>query len=226
MFRYTLFLVLIFITASCLNVRENFAPDKMPSTGYRYLDLIADETFEDNGNWRTYDGGDDLYMTVDNGVYRIDLSQRQIVWTQAPIQHENVVIEATVTQRSDYNFNAFGVACRLEAGNTGRGYYFLISGDGHYTIRWNNGRSLDDIVVAAPSDAINKGQATNKIRAVCIDDYLALWINDEFVAEARDKRSSKGVVGLSGVMNYDGRNLTVEFDNLKIWDATFLPVED
>ena len=52
------------------------------------------------------------------------------------------------------------------------------------------------------------------------------FINDEFVAEARDKRASKGVVGLPGVMNYEGRNLTVDFDDLKVWNAAFTSNSD
>ena len=223
--RLILLVILTLIASSCLNIGETFQPQKFPTMGYRYLELISDDTFDSVGDWRTYDGGENLYMTVADGVYRIDLSQRQIVWAQAPIQHENIIIEATVTQRSDYNFNAFGVACRLDPANSGRGYYFLISGDGHYTIRWNNGRTLDDIIRATPSNIIKKGQATNTIRAICIDDYLALWVNDEFVAEARDKKASKGVVGLSGVMNYEGRKLTVEFDDLKVWDARLTTIE-
>lgn len=217
--RILLLTLLLLSTTACINIRKTFAPDKMPSAGYRYLDQIAYDPFDSVGSWRTYDGGDDLWMNVEAGVYRIDLSTRQIVWTQSTIQHEDVIIEATVTQRSDYDYNAFGVACRLDPANSGRGYYFLISGDGHYTIRWNNGRSLDDIIQATPSDVIKRGQATNTIRAICIDDYLALWINDEFVAEARDNRASQGVVGLSGVMNYDNRDLIVEFDDLKVWDG-------
>ena len=81
------------------------------------------------------------------------------------------------------------------AGHSGRGYYFLISGDGHYTIRWSNGRSLDDIIPVGYSDAIQR-DAGNRLRAVCIGDYLALWINDVFVAEARDGRGRAGPVWL------------------------------
>lgn len=225
MARSILLFILLILASSCLATPETFQSKKLPSVGYRYLDLIADETFNSVGEWRTYDGGENLFMAVEDSVYRIDLSQRQIVWTQASIHHDNAVIKATATQRSDYNHNAFGIACRLSPSNNGRGYYFLISGDGYYTIRWNNGHSLDDIVPATPSSAIKTGQATNTIRAICIDDYLALWINGVFVAEAYDKKSSKGVVGLSGVMNYEARNLTVEFDDLKVWDATLLSIE-
>lgn len=223
MYRLLLLIALALSTTSCLAM--NIAPDKMPSKGYRYLDLIADETFDSVGSWRTYDGGDDLWMNVEDGVYRIDLSAQQIVWTQSKIQSGNMIIEATMTQRSEYDYNAFGVACRLDPANSGRGYYFLISGDGHYTIRWNNGRTLDSIVRATPSDVIKRGQATNTIRAICIDDYLALWVNDKFVAEAHDKRATSGEVGLSGVMNYKNQNLTVEFDDLKVWDGVLFSPE-
>ena len=220
--RFILLLMLLMLTTSCLNLPENAKPHKLPSVGYQYRDLITHETFDHVGSWRTYDGGEDLWMNVEEGVYRIHLAQRQVVWTQSTTQHEDVIIEATVTQRSDYDHNAFGIACRLNPGNNGRGYYFLISGDGYYTIRWNNGHSLDDIIPATPSDAILKGMSTNTIRAICMDDYLGLWVNDEFVAEAYDKKSSNGMVGLAGFMGYVGRTLTVEFDDLKVWDTTFL----
>lgn len=216
----SLFLIALF-ASSCTNIHENLAPDKMPSVGYRYLEQIADETFDSVGQWRTYDGGDELYMSVEDGTYTIDLSAKQVVWTQAPIQHDDVVIEVSTHQLSEYKYNAYGVACRLSPDNSGRGYYFLISGDGHYTIRWNNGRTLDDIIQTTPSNVIKQGQAKNQIRAICIDDYLGLWINDEFVAEARDRRASRGVVGLAGFMGYNNQNLTVDFDDLKMWNATF-----
>jgi len=220
--RLIFLLVMILSVSACATVRDRVAPENLPSVGYRTLDQIADETFDRIGQWRTYDGGDDLYMTVADGVYTIDLSAKQIVWTQAPIQHENVVIEVLTDQQSEYKYNAYGVACRVAPDNSGRGYYFLISGDGQYTIRWNNGRTLDDIIKMTPSDVIKQGQARNRIRAVCIDDYLGLWINGEFVAEARDIHASQGYVGLAGFMGYNNQNLTVDFDDLKVWEATFM----
>lgn len=219
--RHIVLLVTLITLSSCINIRDNLATNALPSVGYRYLDPIAEETFDTVGQWRTYDGGDDLYMSVADGVYTIDLSLKQAVWTQAPIQHDDAIIEVTTQQKSEYNYNAYGVACRLAPDNSGRGYYFLISGDGHYSIRWNNGRTLDDIVAMTPHETILQGQATNRIRAVCIDDYLGLWINGEFVAEARDNRATQGYIGLAGFMGYNNQNLTVAFDNLKAWNSTF-----
>ncbi len=194
-------------------------PKQLPAEGYRYLDLLLDDPFEVPGDWRSYDNGADLLLAVVDGAYRIDFSQRQYVWSQGEGQFADLVIEAEVEQISDYEHNAFGLACRLDSGNSGRGYFFLISGDGYASIRWSNGRSLESIVPAAPSEYIELGQVSNHLRIVCIEDYLALWVNGQFVAEARDRRAGKGAVGMAAVMNYQGRRLTVAFDNLKVWRA-------
>ena len=206
-------LMLILLCAACL-------PGRLPTVGYRYLDLALDETFDDIGDWRSYDDGDALYMNAEAGVYRLALAKRQYVWTQTSTPYQDAVIEATARQISDDDGGAWGIACRLDAANSGRGYFFLISGDGYVSIRWSSGRSLDAIVQAAPSDTIHKGKAVNQIRAVCIGDYLALWVNGQFVAEARDRRAAQGMVGLASVMNDAGR-LEVEFDGIKVWQAAF-----
>lgn len=210
--------VMVIVVSCGLAADLNLGPT-MPSVGYRYLDLVTEDAFDDPGGWRSFDGGPDLYMNAEDGVYRIRLNTRQYVWAQSPMRYQDSIIEVEARQLSDFDHNAFGIACRLDMGNSGRGYYFLIGGDGYYTIRWSNGRSLDDIVLARPSEAINRRGAANRIRAVCIEDYLALWINGRFVAEARDQRAAHGAVGLAAAMNYQGKSLEIIFYDLRIWDA-------
>ena len=218
--RILLILALIVLATSCQPIVERLRSGHAPSVGYRYLDLVYSDQFDSAGNWTSYDGGESLRMAVEDGAYKIMLAARQYVWTQLPFATEDVVIEAEVRQLSDFDHNAYGIACRLDPANSGRGYYFLISGDGYFSIRWSNGRSLDVVVSAKPSSIIYRGASTNRIRAICVGDYLALWINDQFVAEARDNRASEGAVGLSAVMNYTGRAVEVAFDDLKIWRST------
>jgi hypothetical protein len=217
--RFLPLIALMMLAAACGSLADDSLGAALPSIGYRYLSLLADETFDDPAAWRSFDGGADLYMAAEDGVYRIRLHKRQFVWVQSPARYQDSIIEAEVRQLSDFDHNAFGIACRLDLGNSGRGYYFLIGGDGYYSIRWSNGRSLDAIVPARPSAAIQRGGAANRIRAVCIKDYLALWINDRFVAEARDQRVSTGAVGLAAAMNYQGKSLDIRFDDLRVWDA-------
>ena len=212
-------LLLICQLAGCLNIAESLQPAQLPSRGYRLLELRVDESFDALGSWRSYEGAG-LSMGVADGAYRIDLSARQYVWTQAAAEYADAVIDAEVQQLSDAGYSALGIACRLDPANSGRGYFFLISGDGHYSIRWSNGRSLESIVPATASPLIVRGAARNRLRAVCIGDYLALWINGRFAAEARDGRAVSGAVGLSGVLNAE-RRLTAVFERLVIWDAAF-----
>lgn len=212
-------LLVLTLAAACGAARDLAAPVKAPAAGYRYLDLLLEDGFESGEDWRSYADGEDLFLGVKDGKYLIDFVGRKYVWTQSDDLYADSVIEAEATHLADFDHNAFGLACRLDGGNRGRGYYFLISGDGYASIRWSDGRSLRPIVAAAPAEAVKTGNSRNLLRIVCIEDYLALWVNGEIVAEARDQRGSEGAAGMVGVMNYEGRRLTVAFDNLKLWRA-------
>jgi hypothetical protein len=97
----------------------------------------------------------------------------------------------------------------------GDGYLFLIQGNGAYGIFRSQGRSLTPLVDWATSDAINRGPAQNRIRAVCVGTYLAMYVNGQFLAEATDDAYSQGQVGLAAsAANRLG--LAVQFDNLSI----------
>ena len=196
-----------------------FPKQSAPGQGYQYRQLLLDEPFDSARHWRSYDGGGEIWLGVTDGAYRIDIRGRRYVWTQREQAWRDAVIEVETRQLSAYDHNAYGVACRLQPDNSGRGYFFLISGDGYASIRFSDGRALQPIVQAFPSRHVRQGQARNLLRVVCLEDYLALWVNGEFVAEARDKRASDGAVGLAGVMNYAGKRLTVDFDDLRVYAA-------
>ena len=216
--RATIAILCLALLGACTSIQGLAARKPTPASGFRYLELLVEDGFALGGHWREYET-EGLFLGARAGVYRIDFSGRQYVWTQREGAYENIVIEADAAQASAYDHNAYGVACRLEPGNSGRGYFFFISGDGYASIRWSNGRSLEPIVSAAPSAHIRRGRASNRIRVVCIDDYLALWVNGEFVADARDGRAARGAVGLAALMHYAGRRLTVDFDDVKVWRA-------
>lgn len=214
-----LLMLVVALLAACASVQELVVPRQSPELGFRFGELIFEDGFETGSEWRAYETGADLFLGVRAGAFRVEFSGRQYVWSQRNGQHRNVVVEADVRQMSDYDHNGYGLACRLDPGNSGRGYFFFISGDGHASIRWSNGRSLEPIVAAAPSAHIRQGQSSNRLRVVCIDDYLALWVNGRFVADARDSRTGQGEVGLAAVMNYAGVRLAVDFDDIKVWRA-------
>ncbi len=102
--------------------------------------------------------------------------------------------------------------------NNGDGYLFLLEGTGRFAIMRARGRSVVPLRDWASADVIRKGPAQNTIRAVCLNDYLALYVNGTFLGDVIDDTYTGGQVGL--VAAAAGRlGVTVEFDNLTVSEA-------
>jgi hypothetical protein len=97
----------------------------------------------------------------------------------------------------------------------GDGYLFLIQGAGAYSILRARGRDLQPLVQWTNSAAINQGPVKNHLRAICVGDYLAFWINDKFVADVTDDAYLGGQVGLAASSS-DRLGIRVDFDNLQV----------
>src|SRR5690606_25544583 len=139
-------------------------------------------------------------------------------WALNAQLHSDVVIEVYSAQASTYGNNAYGVVCRADPGGRGDGYYFYISGDGYWSIRRGQGRTMTSLVDFTRSDAIHQGQSLNLIRVLCVEDYLALYVNDQFVGDVRDRTFASGVAGFSAAVPEEG-DVDVSFDNLRIIEA-------
>jgi hypothetical protein len=101
----------------------------------------------------------------------------------------------------------------------GNGYLFLIQGTGSYAIMRSRGRDIVPLVNWTTSDKIRPAPEQNQLRAVCMGDYLAFYVNGEFLAEATDDSYSSGQVALLGSAA-TRLGIVVEFDNLKVSAAT------
>jgi hypothetical protein len=102
--------------------------------------------------------------------------------------------------------------------NNGDGYLFLIEGTGRFAIMRSRGRNVTPLVDWTASSTIKSGPAKNTIRAVCMGNYLALYINGEFMADTSDDTYNKGQIGLvAAAANRLGNQ--VEFDNLSVYEA-------
>ena len=102
----------------------------------------------------------------------------------------------------------------------GDGYLFLIQGGGSWGIFRARGRDLFPLLDWAPSELIKRGRGgRNHLRAVCADDYLALYINEQFVAEVEDNSFASGQVGLAASA-FNRLGAEISFDNLVVSAAT------
>ena len=202
-------LSLLFVLAAC-----GAKPTHEPVIG----EVMLSQTFDTEDAWEIYSDVSSDLKVVD-GVYQIEVDDAGYIWGQNDLKTEDVVISVDTNQLSDYDDNGYGVICRSDANNNGDGYYFLISGDGYASIRKGDGADVPALTEWEENSAINKGQAGNKIKAVCVGDYLALYVNDTFVMETTDSTFSSGFTALTAVAS-EGGNARITFDNLNISKAT------
>lgn len=190
-------------------------------------EVLVSESFDAPAGWEesAYPAEDTTptaRLSVMNGRYEVThRADRAASFTwgagvQAP---EDVIIEVRTEQLSAEKDNLYGVVCRLAQDENGEwsGYALLISGDGHYGIADLSRGSLEFLLDWHQSGTINQGQATNTLRAACVDDYLAVYVNGKFLGEVKDSRYRRaGQIGvIAGVKA--GGEVRVAFDDLTLF---------
>lgn len=213
MLRIAIILLSMLILAACTS--EDTAE---PTVDYQLGDIIFQDSFDELGAWESF-GFIETEFGVSDGVYNaISPGGGYVTVSNSEYTHSNVVMEVTVEQRSDDNNNAYGIVCRAQVANSFIAYYFLISGAGQYGIRIGEGGRTRMLVSWTDHPIINKGEAQNTLRVVCIDDYFAFYINEQFVAEARHDWLIEGRVGFT-VNSEEGILIGVQYDDLTVWEA-------
>lgn len=185
-----------------------------PDTEIAVGEILLEESFDNTVGW-DLGSRDNVRIGVEGSAYRIQTDMNTYVRGFNSTRYENVVIDVTISQYSAEENNAYGVVCRGTASDdSSNGYYFLIGGDGTYTIRIGRFGEINGLVRWTKSGAVNQGSAINRIRVVCVEDYLALYINDQFAADAHDTTYSGGYIGFAAASA--GTILSVAFDDLVI----------
>ena len=202
-------------------------PSKTVDQGAELLAVTFDET----GTWETgiFPVGEvpTSTLAIDEGQYQINHRAEDtasFIWGEGALDNsaDNVIIDVQVEQLSEEKDNLYGVLCRLgtDSRDNTTGYALLISGDGHYGIAELKSNTLSFLLDWHQTDAINQGVATNTIRAICVEDYLALYVNDTFLGDIKDTMyPNSGPVGLiAGVIEEAAVNIA--FDNLTVYEAS------
>lgn len=191
---------------------------------------LLSETFDAPGDWEegAYppEAADPASrLAIAGGRYEImHRAERaaSFTWGAEGDNYEDVIVDVRAEQLSTDKDNLYGVLCRLAQDDAGdwSGYALLISGDGHYGIADLSRGSLDFLLEWHQSGAIEQGQATNTIRAVCAENYLAVYANGEFLGEVKDSLYRRaGQVGLIAGAS-EGAVVHVAFDDLTVFAGT------
>jgi hypothetical protein len=206
-------LALILITTACGPLPAKSTP--VVNNGV----LFSDDFSHSNSGWdrfQDYAGVTD-YSNVGYLIY-IKLAN-MIKWANpSKTFPNNVHIEVDATVSFGPDNNAFGVICRYQ--NPDNFYYFYISSDGFGGIgRKQNGQHS---IISSPDGKliqianINKGAASNHLRADCIGSSLTMYVNGTQVLTAKDNAFTGGNVGLIA-RTYDTGGADILFNNFYVY---------
>lgn len=181
----------------------------------------GDILFEDDFSYvlSGWPADSDANASLDYSDSRYEISIYQTDYTAWATPGENFTnadIEVEATFDSGGIDSVFGIICRhVDYDNF---YVMVIDSDGYYGIfkTINSGEfTLIDSEYMDYSDAIHRGEDTNRLRAVCNGERLALSVNGELLLEVTDTALTGGDVGLL-VATGTTPNTTVYFDNFTV----------
>jgi len=190
-----------------------------PSRKVTQGDTLFTVSFDEPGAWEegaypVESSPPDSTLAVADGRYRIEhraARSSSFTWGVGGEPAGNVIVEVEAAQTSAEDDNLYGVLCRVQTDDSGatRGYGIATFERGalSFLLEWHQ------------SDAIHQGQASNTIRAVCVDDYLAVYANGHFLGDVTDSAlSGPGQVGLIAGVKRES-TVTVTFDNLAVYEG-------
>ncbi len=177
---------------------EPTQPSVVTPIAYTSGASLLHETFKTRNAWENYTTDSGVKFGVATNAYNMHIPSsiaNVFFWGNNKATQTDVIIDATMSQKSDNPQAQYGVICRSD--DKGQGYYFVVGMDGYAFIAKGTPGKVDDLTDEVQTSAINTGTDSNTVRAVCIGNYLALYVNDQFIVDANDSTFTSGVAGLT-----------------------------
>ena len=207
-------------TAPATQPPATAAPQSSGSAGAKSGSVLFHDDFSNPSSGWDQTSDSDGSTDYANGGYRILVNTTNLVIWANPNQtfQNDVRIEVDATKSAGPDTNAFGVICRYN--DKDNFYRFLITSDGYAGI---SKIIKGDVTVISSADGkiqtvnnINKGTASNHIRADCIGSTLTLYVNGNQVATANDSSLSGGDAGLFA-RTYDTGGVDILFHDFNVY---------
>ncbi len=175
-------------------------------------------SFDGPDEWENYASESGAQLGVENGVYRAYTPNAGYIWGLNDSVHSDVVLEVDLTPLSVHGDTAAGLMCRADASNNGDGYYFMVNPNGYFSVSVSDGDNIVPLVDWQPSPAVRPGLDRNTIRAICLGNMLAMYVNDQLVATVEDNRFASGHTGIAVAAG--SASVDAAFDDLKIYTVS------
>ncbi|PJF41278.1 MAG: hypothetical protein D6737_05140 [Chloroflexi bacterium] len=175
---------------------------------------------DSNTNWDTYRAaGQRALFQINDGVLEgAVVGDAGFIWSLNHERHHDLAVRVQIRQIRGESGNGFyGIMCRAD--ELGNGYYFLISSGQRFSISKATPQTPDLIQLTEwqGSEVIQAGDTVNELVVVCSGNYLAMFVNDVFLADAIDDDYSTGTLGvaLAAVDN----TVWVQYDDIVVQDV-------
>jgi len=139
----------------------------------------------------------DAITDYQNGEFVIFIGKPDTtLWSKPNHYLADVVVNVDARETAGPDDNLYGVICRYQDKNNF--YRLVIAGNGYAGITKRKNGIVT--IISAPkltrSPTVNRGQASNHIKAICQGNQLSLYVNNQLVAQAKDNSFPGGDVGL------------------------------
>jgi hypothetical protein len=210
---FLVFILLLALASLACQYSLPSAPAASPLT--QPGDTLFYDDFTDPGTgWERFTSAEGT-MDYDGNGYRFLVNALQAnFWSTPGKSFKDVRMEVDVAKINGPDENRIGLLCRFTEGNY---YFFMFSSDGYYTIGKYIGGNAIQLGQSEMqfNEAIHPGLAVNHLRADCIGDTFAFYVNGTQVAQAQDLDFPEGDVGLlAGPFTQPG--VDVIFDNFVV----------
>jgi hypothetical protein len=185
--------------------------------------LFRDDFDNSNGKWGVGQF-DHFERGYDRDEYFIELyTPNWLAWASAGLDFDDVVVEVDAYLSPESSDGHLGVLCRyVDEQNF---YYFAVSPDGYYAIfliqdgapealTGENQQMEHSQLVQAEAQT---GEPS-RVRAVCYQSQLSLYVNGELIETVVDDTLVEGDVGL-GVGSGPQPNVRAYFDNFVVTES-------
>ncbi len=216
-FPFVFLLALLTLAACQVSLKPTAAPAAPAAAAPNLQVLFQDDFSNPKSGWDTMKEKD-ATIAYEDGRYHIWLNYpHTTIWANPNLHFGDVRVEVDAVKVGGPDNNQFGVICRYQ--DADNFYFLIVSSDGYYGIGKNaNGKQtlLTNGGDMAFSAAVPKGHAAVHLRADCVGDNLALFVNGQPLATVKDDAFSDGDVGLIvGTFEEPGADLL--FDNFAVY---------
>lgn len=160
--------------------------------------LVYEDDFSSGvGGWPMENTGSVRMHYTRGGYEIINKVAKDVVWSVRSPQYDNTRVEVIASRSSGtLEGGYYGVICRWADG--GNYYILAVGSDGWYGIGKRGVGFINWIREGNDTNSIvHTGNATNVIRADCVDDKIALYANGELLVMVEDLDLTAGSIGLA-----------------------------